>query len=228
MKKLVKTFILMPLAASLLLSCNKTGEVTYQGYMTAVSSIGTPYSCYFISDDSIKVIPTGNVNVVRNYVTNDRILATFVIPTGKITNPVEVEFTSISKLETQNLTVSSSTDTLGKDGIDIRNAWHCGGIEGINRFVTIAYEYAVSGNGKPHKFYLVDNSSNINNPDADGYYHLEFRHDGNDDTPLMKANSIATFVLAPKYTQPELKGLIIDYTPLTATENDKTKWTINF
>ena len=52
MKKLVKTLILMPLAASLLLSCNKTGEVTYQGYMTAVSSIGTPYSCYFISDDS--------------------------------------------------------------------------------------------------------------------------------------------------------------------------------
>ena len=229
MKNLVKTLIMMPLAALSLISCNDSSETTYQAYMPAVSSIGTPYSCYFISDDSIKVIPTGNYNVIKNFVTNDRALATFVIPAGKITNPVEVEFSAITKLETESITYSAKPDTCGSDGIDIENAWHCGGVDGTNHFLTIAYSYAISASAPKHEFYLVDNSSSLNNPDEDGYYHLELRHDSNDDTPLMKANTVSTFMLPPQYTQSGYKGLIIDYIPLSQTEdNGKATKTISF
>lgn len=228
MKSIAKMLILLPVAALSLISCNKNGsDINYQSYMTAVETTGQEYSCYFISDDYITVIPVNNLSILSTFKTNDRVLATFTIPAGEITDPVEVEFSAISKLQTEHVVTSSQPDTLGTDKIDIENAWHSGGVDGLNHFLTIAYAYNLSGSGKAHDFTLVDNTSVLTNPDKDGYYHLYLTHNSHGDHALMRTTAVSTFYLDQKFIQPGIKGIRIDYAPL-ASDSDRSSVTVDF
>ena len=180
---------------------------------------------YFISDDSLKVIPLNYYSNIESLKTDDRLIATFTIPSGEVTNPVEVEFTSFVKMVPQDILQTSAPDTVGNDPADPQVMWQSGGIEGTSRFLTINFIYQASTSGIQHKIYLIDDLT-AENPDEDGYYHLKFRHDANKDQLQLSASSVATFPLPEKYTAPGIKGIKVDFN--TISEEKDSTLTVNF
>lgn len=213
-KHLVKAGLIMTAAVSIMASCEKReGTFYYNAYMTAVETEGQPYKCYFVSDDSVKVIPVSQFESIGTLNTDDRIFGTFTIPSGEITNPVEVEFTSLVKLPPMKIVETMSPDTLADDYANPVSMWHSGGIYGASRFLTVSYTVQASNSGASHDFCLVDDMTATDNPDKDGYYHLRFSHDSNQDLSLYAITSVSTFPLKDKYTAPEIKGIKVHFNP---------------
>ena len=215
MKSLIIRACLPLAAAAALVSCN-TGEQTlyYNSYMTAVETEGQPYRCIFVTDDSTTVIPLNFFPNIEDLKTDDRIIATFSIPSGRITDPVEVEFTSMAQLLPQSVIMTSSPDTIANDPADPMTMWHSGGVKGASRYLTVTFNVQASSSGIAHGICLVDDLS-AENPDADGYYHLKFRHSANNDPIMYTSANVATFPLADKYSAPGIKGIKVDFRPIT-------------
>ena len=114
-----------------------------------------------------------------------------------------------------SITVTSSPDTLGSDPVNLIEAWHSGGIYGAGRFVTISFTISGAGYYR-HSIALVDNTGTAN-PDAEGYWNLELRHNANNDPQAYLSQSVFSFPLSEKYTASGIKGLRITYQPLNST-----------
>lgn len=224
-RNIFKACIIVPAALAALASCNTEQTEYFNAYLTAVETEGQPYKCFFISDDSLTVIPLNYYSNIENLNTDDRLIATFTIPSGEITDPVEVEFVSFVQMIPQDILQTSSIDTVGNDPADPLTMWQSGGIEGTSRFLTINFIYQAAASGIQHKIYLVDDLS-TENPDKDGYYHLKFRHDAKKDQPQLTASSVATFPLPEKYTAPGIKGLKVDFN--TISEEQDSTLTLTF
>ncbi len=224
-RTIFKTCIVVPAAMAALASCNTEQTEYFNAYLTAVETEGQPYKCYFISDDSLTVIPLNYYSNIESLKTDDRLIATFTIPSGEVTDPVEVEFTSFVKMVPQDILQTSAPDTVGNDPADPQVMWQSGGIEGTSRFLTINFIYQASTSGIQHKIYLIDDLT-AENPDEDGYYHLKFRHDANKDQFQLSASSVATFPLPEKYTAPGIKGIKVDFN--TISEEKDSTLTVNF
>ena len=217
--------MIVPAALAVLASCNKEQTVYYNSYLTAVETEGQPYKCYFVSDDSLTVIPLNYYSNIENLETDDRLIATFSIPSGEITDPVEVEFSSIIQMVSQNILQTDAADTVANHPADPLSMWQSGGVKGASRFLTINFIYQATTSGIQHSIYLVDDL-NAENPDKDGYYHLKFRHDANNDQLIYTASSVATFPLPEKYTAPGIKGLKVDFN--TISEDKDSTLTVTF
>lgn len=210
-KNLLKTCLVGAASAAIITSCETERPIYYSAYMTAVETTGgEPYSCLFVSDDSITIIPLNQYEFISKLETDDRIIGTFTIPDGEISDPVEVEFTSFTQLPPQDITVTGNIDTVGNNYIDPQTMWHSGGVKGTSRFLTISFAIQASSAGIQHDIYLVDDTS-LSNPDADGYYRLKFRHDANNDPFVEVVGGVATFRLPEKYTAPGIKGIKVDF-----------------
>lgn len=222
--------LLMTLAAAAISlttanSCKKVKhETQYVTYMTAVSDKDSADKdnsgiSYLVSDDSIKIFPGNSVMAIGRLKHNDRIFATFTIPSGEITDPIAVEFTSFSLLPQDSIITSSRIDTLGNDPINVHSAWHSGGIYGAGRFLTLGFTY--KGLGTMHSFSLVEDTGANGNPDADGYYNLYLRHNSYNDAEAYTYEGIITYPLTDKYTSSGIKGLKIRFQP-QSTSSDNT------
>ncbi len=221
MRNFLKLCIAVPAMAAGIISCDYESDIYYNSYLTAVEAEeGMPYKCFFVSDDSLRVIPLNYFSEIGELETDDRLMATFSIPGGEITDPVEVEFTSIIQMITQNIHQTSSMDTMYNDPIDPVQMWQSGGVYGVSRFLTVSFSYQASQSGISHNICLVDDL-NAPNPDSDGYYHLKFRHSANKDQYQYMASSVATFLLPEKYTAPGIKGIKVDFNVITQ-EKDST------
>lgn len=205
-------------------SCLKQSETHYSTYMTAVvdGSGDSKSLSYLVTDDSIKVFPGTNlISGLSSLNNNQRIFGTFTIPSGEITDPVQVEFVSYEQLVQNDIMESSQPDTLGNDPMTILSAWHSGGVYNAGRFITLAYRYNGSGYLN-HTMELVDDTSLAGNPDADGYYHLSVRHNAANDPSPYVFEGITTYPLGEKYTAAGIKGLKIKFNNLEkpVTERD--------
>lgn len=213
----IQTLLCSALTIIALSSCEQPEPtIYYNTYMTAVQSES---GCIFVSDDSLTIVPTNSISNLGSLKTDDRLFATFSVPSGEITDPVMAEFTSLVLLDPLEIIATSSPDTLSikaDDPADLQSVWQSGGVKGASRFLTISYSVKASEFGLPHYTYIVDDLTRTDNPDAEGYYHLRFLHDTNNDPFVIYTSSIATFPLTEKYTGPDIKGIKIDYTPLTA------------
>ena len=202
-------------------SCKKVKhETQYVTYMTAVSDKDSADKddsgiSYLVSDDSIKIFPGNSVMAIGRLKHNDRIFATFTIPSGEITDPVAVEFTSFSLLPQDSIITSSRIDTLGNDPINVHSAWHSGGIYGAGRFLTIVFTY--KGMGTTHSISLADDTKGQGNPDADGYYNLYLKHNAYNDAAAYTYEGVITYPIPEQYTAPGIKGLRITYQPSNST-----------
>ncbi len=211
-----KTAVLSTAAALLIAaaSCTVKSEPQYATYMTAVSEEPCDGAVsYLVTDDSVKVYPANFFQTISTLRNNQRVFASFTIPSGKITDPVEVEFSSIGVLEKDTIFTTQDMATMKNDRMTVTSAWHSGGIYGAGRFLTMTFKYMGSGYSG-HTMHLVDDIS-ADNPDQQGYWHLHVRHDTNNDPELNTYSGILTYPLDDKYTAPGIKGLIIEFSPLT-------------
>lgn len=194
-------------------SCTVKNTPQYATYMTAVGDMTPPASGnikYLVSDDSIMIYPANALYAINSLKHNQRIFATFTIPSGEITDPVQVEFSTVSYLDEEDIMETTAPDSLGNDPMPVISAWHSGGIHGAGRFVTLTFEYRGGGMAF-HSMALADNTDLENNPDEDGYYHLFLRHNSNNDPELYYYSGVTTYPLTDKYTAAGIKGLKINF-----------------
>ena len=206
-------------------SCKIDNSLTYFSYMTAVKEQPSNQDVsYLVTDDSTLVYPTEWPSGLSGMKHNQRLFATFSVPSGELGDRIEASFQSYGYVSEDSITVTSSPDTLGSDPVNLIEAWHSGGIYGAGRFVTLSF--TISGVGYyRHSIALVDNTGSAN-PDAEGYWNLELRHNANNDPQAYLSQSVFSFPLSEKYTASGIKGLKISFTPLNS--NTEKTFTIDY
>ena len=206
-------------------SCKTDNSPTYFSYMTAVKEQPSGQGIsYLVTDDSTLVYPTEWPSGLSGMKHNQRLFATFSVPSGELGDRIEASFQSYGYVSEDSITVTSSPDTLGSDPVNLIEAWHSGGIYGAGRFVTLSF--TISGVGYyRHSIALVDNTGSAN-PDAEGYWNLELRHNANNDPQAYLSQSVFSFPLSEKYTASGIKGLKISFTPLNS--NTEKTFTIDY
>ena len=221
--KLTYTISAAMAAIAAVTSCKNTP--TYFSYMTAVKEQPSNQDVsYLVTDDSTLVYPTEWPSGLSGMKHNQRLFATFSVPSGELGDRIEASFQSYGYVSEDSITVTSSPDTLGSDPVNLIEAWHSGGIYGAGRFVTLSF--TISGVGYyRHSIALVDNTGSAN-PDAEGYWNLELRHNANNDPQAYLSQSVFSFPLSEKYTASGIKGLKISFTPLNS--NTEKTFTIDY
>lgn len=210
-------------ALSSAMSCKTDNTPSYSTYMTAVRDSaqgpGEKVS-YLVTDDSIKIFPANDLLALTSLKNDQRVFAVFTIPSGKITNPMDAEFSTVSLL-TQD-TIANTSETSGKGSpVFINGAWHSGGIYGAGRFLTLSFIFKGAGS-VPHRFELSDEANVISNPDPSGYYHLTFKHYNSNEPDAYQYSGVITYPLTEKYTA-GIKGLKIRFsTSSSASAKDST------
>ena len=216
MKKILLHTAAVLISAILFTSCRIDSPQLFYSYMTAVKEQPSDKSIsYLVTDDSTIVYPTEWFDALSRMKHNQRLLATFTVPSGELGDRIEASFQSYGYVSEDNISATSSPDTLGSDPVNIIEAWHSGGIYGAGRFVTISFTISGAGYYR-HSIALVDNTGSAN-PDAEGYWNLELRHNANNDPQAYLSQSVFSFPLSEKYTASGIKGLRITYQPLNST-----------
>ena len=223
--KLTYTISAAMAAIAAVTSCKIDKTPTYFSYMTAVKEQPSNQDVsYLVTDDSTLVYPTEWPSGLSGMKHNQRLFATFSVPSGELGDRIEASFQSYGYVSEDSITVTSSPDTLGSDPVNLIEAWHSGGIYGAGRFVTLSF--TISGVGYyRHSIALVDNTGSAN-PDAEGYWNLELRHNANNDPQAYLSQSVFSFPLSEKYTASGIKGLKISFTPLNS--NTEKTFTIDY
>lgn len=215
MKKILLHTAAVLISAILFTSCRIDSPQLFYSYMTAVKEQPSDKSIsYLVTDDSTIVYPEW-FDALSRMKHNQRLLATFTVPSGELGDRIEASFQSYGYVSEDSIKVTSQPDTLGKDPVSITEAWHSGGIYGAGRFVTISFTISGAGYYR-HSIALVDNTGTAN-PDAEGYWNLELRHNANNDPQAYLSQSVFSFPLSEKYTASGIKGLRITYQPLNST-----------
>ena len=197
--KLTYTISAAMAAIAAVTSCKIDNTPTYFSYMTAVKEQPSNQDVsYLVTDDSTLVYPTEWPSGLSGMKHNQRLFATFSVPSGELGDRIEASFQSYGYVSEDSITVTSSPDTLGSDPVNLIEAWHSGGIYGAGRFVTLSF--TISGVGYyRHSIALVDNTNANNDPQA------------------YLSQSVFSFPLSEKYTASGIKGLRITYQPLNST-----------
>ena len=223
--KLTYTISAAMAAIAAVTSCKIDNTPTYFSYMTAVKEQPSNQDVsYLVTDDSTVVYPTEWPSGLSGMIHNQRLFASFSVPSGELGDRIEASFQSYGYVSEDSITVTSSPDTLGSDPVNLIEAWHSGGIYGAGRFVTLSF--TISGVGYyRHSIALVDNTGSAN-PDAEGYWNLELRHNANNDPQAYLSQSVFSFPLSEKYTASGIKGLKISFTPLNS--NTEKTFTIDY
>ncbi len=216
MKKILLHTAAVLISAILFTSCRIDSPQLFYSYMTAVKEQPSDKSIsYLVTDDSTIVYPTEWFDALSRMKHNQRLLATFTVPSGELGDRIEASFQSYGYVSEDSIKVTSQPDTLGKDPVSITEAWHSGGIYGAGRFVTVSF--VISGAGlHSHSVILVDNSGSVN-PDVEGYWNLTLRHNANGDPQGYQSQAVYSFPLPEQYTASGIKGLRITYQPLNST-----------
>jgi len=223
--KLTYTISAAMAAIAAVSSCKIDNSPTYFSYMTAVKEQPSSQGIsYLVTDDSTLVYPTEWPSGLSGMKHNQRLFATFSVPSGELGDRIEASFQSYGYVSEDSITVTSSPDTLGSDPVNLIEAWHSGGIYGAGRFVTISFTISGAGYYR-HSIALVDNTGSAN-PDAEGYWNLELRHNANNDPQAYLSQSVFSFPLSEKYTASGVKGLKISFTPLNS--NTEKTFTIDY
>lgn len=223
--KLTYTISAAMAAIAAVTSCKIDNTPTYFSYMTAVKEQPSSQGIsYLVTDDSTLVYPTEWPSGLSGMKHNQRLFATFSVPSGELGDRIEASFQSYGYVSEDSITVTSSPDTLGSDPVNLIEAWHSGGIYGAGRFVTISFTISGAGYYR-HSIALVDNTGSAN-PDAEGYWNLELRHNANNDPQAYLSQSVFSFPLSEKYTASGVKGLKISFTPLNS--NTEKTFTIDY
>ena len=216
MKKILLHTAAVLISTILFTSCRIDSPQLFYSYMTAVKEQPSDKSIsYLVTDDSTIVYPTEWFDALSRMKHNQRLLATFTVPSGELGDRIEASFQSYGYVSEDSIKVTSQPDTLGKDPVSITEAWHSGGIYGAGRFVTVSF--VISGAGlHSHSVILVDNSGSVN-PDVEGYWNLTLRHNANGDPQGYQSQAVYSFPLPEQYTASGIKGLRITYQPLNST-----------
>lgn len=223
--KLTYTISAAMAAIAAVTSCKIDNTPTYFSYMTAVKEQPSSQGIsYLVTDDSTLVYPTEWPSGLSGMKHNQRLFATFSVPSGELGDRIEASFQSYGYVSEDSITVTSSPDTLGSDPVNLIEAWHSGGIYGAGRFVTLSFTISGAGYYR-HSIALVDNTGSAN-PDAEGYWNLELRHNANNDPQAYLSQSVFSFPLSEKYTASGVKGLKISFTPLNS--NTEKTFTIDY
>lgn len=223
--KLMYTISAAMAAIAAVSSCKIDNSPTYFSYMTAVKEQPSSQGIsYLVTDDSTLVYPTEWPSGLSGMKHNQRLFATFSVPSGELGDRIEASFQSYEYVSEDSITVTSSPDTLGSDPVNLIEAWHSGGIYGAGRFVTLSFTISGAGYYR-HSIALVDNTGSAN-PDAEGYWNLELRHNANNDPQAYLSQSVFSFPLSEKYTASGVKGLKISFTPLNS--NTEKTFTIDY
>ncbi|HIZ85899.1 MAG TPA: hypothetical protein IAC04_05365 [Candidatus Coprenecus stercoravium] len=203
-------------------ACDISRDPFYTSYMTVVadtaSESGSVSISHLVSDDSMKVYPVSYSQTLSGLKDGQRIIGTFTIPSGKISDPLNVEFQSIALLQTDSIRSTPANDLTCNDPVTITAAWHSGGVYGAARYVTAVFNIMQAGL-YPHSIFLTEDTAAAVNPDADGYYRLRFLHDAGKDPASYQASGIITYPVTGKYAEPDIRGLKISFNTLSSSKD---------
>jgi len=123
-------------------------------------------------------MPTDGQRIIANYVLLSKSTADTTNIPVKLVDVYTVLTKGIFKIKPAN------QDSIGHDSITIRDMWIG------NDYLNI--EFAYKGYNKTHYINLVSDASKVY---TDGKIHLEFRHNGNGDSPMYNYKGIVSFNL---------------------------------
>lgn len=207
-------------------SCKIDNSPTYFSYMTAVKEQPSSQGIsYLVTDDSTIIFPTEWPDGLYGMEHNQRLFATFTIPSGEITDPLYAEFSTVSQIRQGTIAHTSATSGKG-DPIFINAAWKSGGIYGADKFLTLSFTFRGAGY-TPHKFELSDEENAISNPDPMGYYLLTFKHDNSNEPDAYPYNGVITYPLTAKYTD-GIKGLKIRFSTSSSPSAKDSTITVKY
>ncbi len=207
-------------------SCKTDNSPTYFSYMTAVKEQPSSQGIsYLVADDSTIIFPTEWPDGLYGMEHNQRLFATFTIPSGEITDPLYAEFSTVSQIRQDTIAHTSATSGKG-DPIFINAAWKSGGIYGADKFLTLSFTFRGAGY-TPHKFELSDEENAISNPDPMGYYLLTFKHDNSNEPDAYPYNGVITYPLTAKYTD-GIKGLKIRFSTSSSPSAKDSTITVKY
>ena len=123
--KLTYTISAAMAAIAAVTSCKIDNTPTYFSYMTAVKEQPSNQDVsYLVTDDSTLVYPTEWPSGLSGMKHNQRLFATFSVPSGELGDRIEASFQSYGYVSEDSITVTSSPDTLGSDPVNLIEAWH--------------------------------------------------------------------------------------------------------
>lgn len=224
--KLTYTISAAMAAIAAVTSCKIDNTPTYFSYMTAVKEQPSSQGIsYLVADDSTIIFPTEWPDGLYGMEHNQRLFATFTIPSGEITDPLYAEFSTVSQIRQDTIAHTSATSGKG-DPIFINAAWKSGGIYGADKFLTLSFTFRGAGY-TPHKFELSDEENAISNPDPMGYYLLTFKHDNSNEPDAYPYNGVITYPLTAKYTD-GIKGLKIRFSTSSSPSAKDSTITVKY
>lgn len=183
--------------------------------------------CVIVTDDSLWLYPT-NISELSSYkaIEGQRVIVYYKVDkksnessryTGGI-NKRSVNIASIQNILTKSILNTNRIDTVKNDPATLYDAYYGSNENTGKRYLNI-YFVASSGLYKPHFIYLVNDLSNPNPVNAEGYYCLELRHDANNDVKQTTSGAYVSFILDEACYAPGIKGIRIKYT----TEFNETR-----
>lgn len=221
MKKHLLFIATATLAMSMLtVSCLDTteGSMYYQACLTKIDVEGESYT--FVTDDSIRIIPLNMESTIEALSVNSRLIGEFNIPSGVVSDPMEVEFSNLYKIPSDTILLTNQADTLASNTIAINSIWLSGGLYGAARFLNIHFFLKASNSNISHNMYLADDLT-ATNPDSEGYYHLTIKHDANEDPEHYLTAATYSFQLLDQHTAEGIKGFKITFDDFSLSEKEQ-------
>lgn len=217
-KALLSAFVIA--AAALIYSCemdSDTNTVVVSSYATYVS---TSSPTGFVSDDSLKIIPTNDIST-SSLSHGAKVVLTWSYDSKKgITDPMYAQVNSYSGVMQGKSFLSERPDTLGTVGADLYRqssapVWRSGGVYDAPVMINIVFEYLTNNNGAYHSINLSYSSESC---DSDGFFHMKFSHSSTDlVTPTLATNDFCAFTLPEVAYAADTKGVILAFDGMDGT-----------
>lgn len=177
----------------------------------------------YIMLDSKKTLFPSNGNRLPNYLTKDgqRVIINFTfLEEQREGYDYYILINDIDSVLVKNIIpiTPETTDSIGNDPVNVLDMWTS------DKYLTIQFEMRGAGNEK-HMINLVRDYSEAPTLDAEGYLHLNLRHNRRNDLDVNNYLwGVASFRLDDVYAEfPDLKGFKIEVRTSHGTENYSCK-----
>jgi len=192
MKTIKKTFFLA-LLLPLFVACDFDDDgYSLDNYWIDIATVENPDSSsfFYFRLDNNDIMWTAATNF-RHFrpVDGQRIIANYtILSNGAASSSYnhDVKLNDVYKVLTKGIfpITTATADSIGNDSIHVKNMWIG------SDFLNVQFVY--TGYDKTHFINLVSDASKVY---TDGKMHLEFRHNGNGDTPMYYRSGIVSFNL---------------------------------
>ncbi len=228
----VITAVILTAAAFSTGSCNLDSDIIYTSTVTFVDKSYQGYPYYFVADDSLLMIPTNAASYTIPADNGQKMEISWKTQEKDLTrDPLTIEVTGHQMTYQQTVIMSNKPDTLGDDPAKlyllnnvVPYLYKSGGIYDAPCNLNLGFTYTVGSSAATHYVY-VSYTSDPEPIDENGYFHLKFSHDANNDTQTNTASTPFSFTLPAIAYGADVKGIILDFDGMEGTPE---KWQLTY